>query len=58
MAADRKEAQWLHDIQVGRHDDRHHVELIVRNAANLSYALRPLAAEANRLWMVRYTFTP
>lgn len=57
--ADRKDAQWLHDIQVGRKfDDRHHVELIVRNAANLSYALRPLAAEANRLWMVRYTFTP
>ena len=41
--ADRKEAQWLHDIQVGRKfDDRHHVELIVRNAANLSYALRAL----------------
>ncbi len=57
--ADRKDAQWLHDIQVGRKFDyRHHVELIVRNAANLSYALRPLAAEANRLWMVRYTFTP
>ena len=48
-----------YDVQVGRQfDDQHHVELIVRNAANLSYALRPLAAEANRLWMVRYTFTP
>ena len=56
---DRKDAQWLHDVQVGRKfNDQHHVELIVRNAANLSYALRPLAAEANRLWMVRYTFTP
>lgn len=52
-------AQWLHDFQVGRKfDDRHHVELIVRNATNLNYALRPLAAEANRLWVVRYTFTP
>ncbi|MBK13194.1 MAG: hypothetical protein CL849_06635 [Crocinitomicaceae bacterium] len=55
----RDDAQWLHDLQVGRKfDDRHHVELIVRNAANLNYALRPLAAEANRLWLVRYTFTP
>jgi outer membrane cobalamin receptor len=56
---ERPGAQWLHDFQVGRKfDDRHHVELIVRNAANLNYALRPLAAEPNRLWMVRYTFTP
>ena len=57
--AERPDAQWLHDIQVGRKiNAQHHVELIVRNAANLNYALRPLAAEANRLWLVRYTFTP
>jgi len=57
--AARPGAQWLHDFQVGRQfNDQHHVELIVRNAANLNYALRPLAAEANRLWLVRYTFTP
>ncbi len=57
--AERPEIQWLHDFQFGRKlDDHHHVELIVRNAANLNYALRPLAAEANRLWLVRYTFTP
>ncbi|MDB4787293.1 TonB-dependent receptor [Flavobacteriales bacterium] len=57
--AERPNAQWLHDFQVGRKfDDRHHVELIVRNVGNLNYALRPLAAEANRLWLVRYTFTP
>ncbi len=57
--AERPGAQWLHDFQVGRKfSDQHHVELIVRNVANLNYALRPLAAEANRLWMVRYTFTP
>ena len=57
--AERPQAQWLHDFQVGRKfDDHHHVELIVRNAANLNYALRPLAAEANRLWLIRYTFTP
>ncbi|MCH1576544.1 MAG: TonB-dependent receptor [Flavobacteriales bacterium] len=57
--AERPNVQWLHDFQVGRKfNDQHHVELIVRNAANLNYALRPLAAEANRLWLVRYTFTP
>ena len=57
--AAQPDAQWVHDFQCGRQfDDHHHVELIVRNAANLNYALRPLAAEPNRLWMVRYTFTP
>jgi len=57
--AARPDAQWVHDFQCGRQfDDHHHVELIVRNAANLNYALRPLAAEPNRLWMIRYTFTP
>lgn len=55
----RPSAQWIHDLQVGRKfKERHHVELIVRNAANVNYALRPLAAEANRLWVIRYTFTP
>ena len=56
---ERPNAQWVHDLQVGRKfGDQHHVELIVRNVANLNYALRPLAAEPNRLWVVRYTFTP
>jgi iron complex outermembrane receptor protein len=55
----RPQGQWLHDVQVGRKfNAQHHLELIVRNVANLNYALRPLAAEANRLWLIRYTFTP
>lgn len=55
----RPGAFWVHDLQVGRRiDDHHHVELIARNVTNLSYAIRPLAAESNRLWLVRYTFTP
>lgn len=54
--ANQPQAMWLHDFQAGRKfGGKHHVELIVRNAANLNYAIRPLAAEANRLWMVRYT---
>ena len=54
--ANQPQAMWLHDFQVGRtFGGKHHVELMVRNVANLNYAIRPLAAEANRMWMVRYT---
>ena len=52
----RPDKLWLHGVQVGKElGEGHKIELNIRNIANKVYSLRPLAAEPNRMFVLRYT---
>ena len=54
--ADRPAKMWLHGLQVGKQiTESSLLELSVRNLTNQVYSLRPLAAEPNRMFVLRYT---
>lgn len=54
---DRPDKMWLHGIQIGKQiSPNSNIDLSVRNITNKVYSLRPLAAEPNRMFIVRYTY--
>lgn len=55
---DHPELPWIWDVRVGyAAAERHVVSLIVSNASNREYAIRPLAIEDPRLISFMYTYT-
>jgi hypothetical protein len=54
---DRPDKMWLHGVQIGKQiSPNSNIDLSVRNVTNKVYSLRPLAAEPNRMFIVRYTY--
>ena len=52
----RPNAMWLHGVQIGKSfGEQHKIELNVRNLTNKVYSIRPLHAEANRMFILKYT---